>query len=317
MRWLDRLALAALIGTAAAFALGELGRTHWRLELLSHFAVQYALALAATGGYFLLRRRPLWAAMAALALLLPAWRLAPYLPIADAPTQAAGSHRLRVMSINVHARNQRHAAVRAEIERFDPDIVFLAESTERWAAALAPLRARYPYVIDGKSESVFSLFLFSRVPLAEASIVELPASGRFRTIAARLCPEPGGGAAGCVRLLGVHPPPPLSAGWAAERDAVLAALPGLMAAPGGGPTIVLGDFNCSPWSPVYRDLAAATGLRDSALGFGAGATWFSRWLPLGLKIDHILIGGGITATAHAIGRDVGSDHYAVVADLQF
>jgi endonuclease/exonuclease/phosphatase (EEP) superfamily protein YafD len=316
MRWLDRLALAVLIATAAAFVLGELGRYHWLLELLSHFAVQYAVALAAAGVYFLLRRRPLWVVVAVLAMLLPAWRLAPYLPVGDAAIPAAATtNRLRVMTVNVHARNDRYAAVRAEIERFDPDIVFLTETTERWAAALAPLRARYPHVIDGKSDSVFSLFVLSRLPLAEVAIVELPGPGGYPAVAAQVCGERQGGA--CVRLVGVHPPPPIRARWAVGRDAVLRAIPDVLAAEAGEPTILLGDFNCTPWSPRYRDLLAATGLRDSALGFGVGATWFSRWAPFGLKIDHILIGGGISATAHVIGQDIGSDHYAVVADLRY
>ena len=121
----------------------------------------------------------------------------------------------------------------------------------------------------------------------------------------------------CVHLIGIHPPPPLTAAWAAKRNAVFKAIPEVMTASDASRTILLGDFNCTPWSPALRDLIAATGLRDSAYGFGPQPTWLSRWLPLGIKIDHIPIGDGIAATSHAVGGDVGSDHYPVVADLQF
>jgi endonuclease/exonuclease/phosphatase (EEP) superfamily protein YafD len=221
------------------------------------------------------------------------------------------------MTINVHASNTRYDDVRAEIERLEPDIVFLPENTDRWAAGLAPLRARYPYVIDGKSSSVFSLFLFSRLPLSDASIIRLPQPDGFPAIVARLCEEGADNDMACVRLIGIHPPPPLSAEWAAERDAALNAVAALIAGPDADRTILLGDFNCTPWSPVFRDLVTATGLRSTATGAGLTPTWFSRWLPLGLVIDHILVGSAIETQRHDVGRDVGSDHFPVIADLAF
>jgi endonuclease/exonuclease/phosphatase (EEP) superfamily protein YafD len=310
--------MVGVVGTGLALVLGELGRYNWQLELLSHFAVQYAIALVVACAYFLVRGRGLWFIIAALAVLMPAWRLAAYIPIGDAPTHAtSGTHHLRVMTINVHASNTRYDAVRAEIERLDPDIVFLPENTERWAIGLAPLRARYPYVIDGKSTSVFSLFLFSRLPLSDASIIKLPQPDGFPAIVVRVCGEGADNDMACVRLIGVHPPPPLSAEWAAERDVALNAVPALIAGPDADRTILLGDFNCTPWSPVFRDLVTATGLRSTASGAGLSSTWFSRLVPFGLTIDHILVGAAITPQSHEVGRDVGSDHLPVVADLVF
>lgn len=316
--WLDRLAIASVAATVIAFILGELGRFNWRLELLSHFAVQYAIALAVAGAYFFVRGRALWFIVAVVIGLMPAWRIASYLPIGRAPTHAAGgTHALRVMTINVQAGNTRYDDVRAEIERLDPDIVFLPENTDRWAAGLAPLRARYPYVVDGKSESVFSLFLFSRFPLSESSIVSLPEPIGFPAIVTRACAEGADNDMACVRVIGMHPPPPLAADLASKRDAALQALPQLVAGQEAARTIVLGDFNCTPWSPLFRDLVTATGLRDAALATGLAPTWLSRWLPFGLTIDHILIGEGIDVSRHEVGKDVGSDHSPVVAELHF
>jgi endonuclease/exonuclease/phosphatase (EEP) superfamily protein YafD len=304
--------------TAIAFVLGELGRFNWQLELLSHFAVQYAFALAAAGVYFLIRGRALWFVIAVVVGLMPAWRIAPYLPIGTAPTHAArGAHTLRVMTINVHAGNTRYDDVRAEIERLDPDIVFLPETTDRWAAGLAPLRARYPYVVDGKSTSVFSLFLLSRVPLSESSIVSLPQPTGFPAIVTRACMEGIDSDMACVRMIGIHPPPPVTAEFARKRDAALEAVPQLLAGEDAARTIVLGDFNCTPWSPLFRELVTAAGLRDAALSTGLAPTWLSRWLPFGLTIDHILIGEAIEVARHDVGTDVGSDHFPVVADLRF
>jgi endonuclease/exonuclease/phosphatase (EEP) superfamily protein YafD len=310
--------VAVVVGTAAALALGELGRLDWRLELLSHFAVQYVFALALASAYLLIRRRRLWFGIAILAALVPAWRLSAYLPIRTAVTHATSdAYRLRVMTFNVHAKNDRYAAALAEIERFDSDIVFLPEATDRWAAGLAPLRAKYPYIIDDRSPTVFSILLFSRVPLSGIKVIPLPGGSRARAVVATTCMDGGNDVAACIRLIGIHPPPPMIERWATERDAALRALPELIVRRDEDRTILLGDFNCTPWSPMFRDLIAATDMRDAALGFGLAPTWLSRWLPFGLTIDHILVGSAIEIDSHQVGRAVGSDHFAVVADLRF
>ena len=189
LHWLDRIVTAGVIAAVIAMLLGELGRFYWLFELGSHFLVQYLFGFAITAAYFLLRRRWRWFVVAAMLSIVPAWRLATYASFeANAATAATGSHRLRIMTINVHASSDRYDLVRAEIERLDPDIVFLPENTDRWAAGLAPLRARYPYVVDGQSPSVFSLFLFSRIPLSDAAIIKLPEPDGFPAIVARICP---------------------------------------------------------------------------------------------------------------------------------
>ena len=317
LHWLDRIVVAGVIAAAIAMGLGELGRFYWLFELESHFLVQYLFGFAIAAAYFLLRARWRWLLVAAMLAIVPTWRLASYASSdTTAATAAAGSHRLRIMTINVHASSDRYDLVRAEIERLDPDIVFLPENTDRWAAGLAPLRARYPYVVDGQSPSVFSLFLFSRVPISDATIIKLPKPGGFPAIVAHICLDAGNEGT-CLRIVGIHPPPPVDGRIAAARYATLEALPNLIAGEGVERTVLLGDFNCTPWSPLFRDLLATTGMRDSARGFDLSPTWASRWLPFGLKIDHILVGRAIAVTDHSIGDEVGSDHFPVVADLQF
>lgn len=317
LHWLDRIVTAGVIAAAIAMLLGELGRFYWLFELGSHFLVQYLFGFGITAAYFLVRRRWRWFIVAVMLSIVPVWRLATYASFEVNAAAAAGSHRLRIMTINVHASSNRYDLVRAEIERLDPDIVFLPENTDRWAAGLAPLRARYPYVVDGQSPSVFSLFLFSRIPLSDAAIIKLPEPDGFPAIVARVCPEAASGGRTCLRIVGIHPPPPLDGRIAAERDAALQALPALIAGQEAERTVLLGDFNCTPWSPLFRDLLTATGLRDSARGFDVSPTWASHWLPFGIKIDHILVGKAIAVDDHAVGGEVGSDHFPVIADLQF
>jgi endonuclease/exonuclease/phosphatase family metal-dependent hydrolase len=105
----------------------------------------------------------------------------------------------------------------------------------------------------------------------------------------------------------------------------------------GVPALLMGDFNCNPWSPAYRQLLAsgfvdtyrAAGHGDSAdsstfhgfqgqnyfaLEWGGSVFW---------RVDWVLVRGGIhrvQTTSCSIVRDqqppvYASDHYPVVAEL--
>ncbi|TFG88780.1 MAG: hypothetical protein E4H17_01820 [Gemmatimonadales bacterium] len=85
-----------------------------------------------------------------------------------------------------------------------------------------------------------------------------------------------------------------------------------------GPAIVAGDFNMPVESSLYRDDWG--GLVNAFSRTGAGYGWSSRGalrgIPVPIRIDHVLCGGGIEPLACRIGPDVGSDHRPVLADLR-
>ncbi len=315
-RGVDGLAALGVIGTAAAFGLGLLGREHWQADLLSHFRVQYVLALLLAGTYFVVRRRWLLLLPTLAVLAYAGWPVAEYfLPHA---TEAVGHDKwqLRVMSLNVEASNSRVDLVKAAIEQANPDLVFLPEATAAWAEVLAPLRTRYRYGTGDGAQGAFSLLLLSQLPVRDMRIVQLSDVG-WPAVIARICPSAAAEEKDCIGFVGIHPPPPMSAGLAAMRNDVFRALPDAIAKISPGSIIVAGDFNSTPWSPYFADLLAATGLHDSALGFGIWPTWNSSLLPLGLNIDHVLIGAGIAVRDHQVGGDVGSDHVPVIVDLAY
>jgi endonuclease/exonuclease/phosphatase (EEP) superfamily protein YafD len=80
---------------------------------------------------------------------------------------------------------------------------------------------------------------------------------------------------------------------------------------------MVGDFNLTPWSPVFDAVLSAGQLNDTGMGFGVRPTWyvFPTWAG-GLKIDHILSSQNIAAVNYRVGPDVGSDHRAVILDFR-
>ncbi len=77
-----------------------------------------------------------------------------------------------------------------------------------------------------------------------------------------------------------------------------------------GPVVVTGDFNMTPFSARYGTLLGKTGLRRA--DGGLNATWPAMLTPLGLSLDHVLIGKGIRNATMRTGPWLGSDHLPVV-----
>lgn len=126
-----------------------------------------------------------------------------------------------------------------------------------------------------------------------------------------------------VRLAGVHFLNPVVFPWWASvraRRAQFARLASWLSQEPDKPVVVAGDFNASPRWPIYRhsagvltDLVAERAERD---GVKTERTWAWRpgW-PRLLRIDHIF-GRGMQATDVGVHAVTGTDHAAVVADLE-
>ena len=222
--------------------------------------------------------------------------------------------KIRIATFNTGVGLASAEAIADFLEETRPDIVVLVELTDRVAAALVPLcekrypyRALYPDGIDGKA-------VLSRYPILTEALIRLR-DGR-PTLQVEL--DVNGQS---VELMAVHFSPSigvLDRGAAAGRD--LEQLSSLLDP--NGPSIMAGDFNTTERSPSHVRLVEA-GFGDSfaEVGWGLGRTFpmFGRYfgLPIGrfMRIDYVWHGAALKATRAFVGRDLGSDHLPVIADL--
>lgn len=313
MRLLDFLAWTALVSSGAATALSFLASLGWPLELFSHFAVQYALETALCVVYFLLRRGLRPALAAAVVLAINAVAIWPYYQSPENMASAKLSPPLRILVLNLSVANDDVGSVMQTIERENPDILLFHEVSLSWAKMLEPLQATYPFTAGEPANSIFGILIVSRLPIESDNVVHLGPRERA-AIQVHICRSAG---TGCLTIVGAHPPPPVSRDWASERDTVLLEAAAIANSASSGPVVLAGDFNITPWSPIFSRILAESGLRDSALGFGIDPTWFSASPALGLPIDHILVSPDIAVTGRHVGPYVGSDHFPVIADLAF
>ncbi len=302
---LDLLLAIATLGTVAVSALGLLAQSFWMLELLTHFRLQYLAAQLPLLLVCLWYRRWLLVSLLLPVTAINAAAVAPYWP--RETSAVAGTQSVELMTVNLYGRNDEHARFIELVSRERPDVLLLLEYTSRWAASLEPLEADYPYRIADARDGSFGMALFARVPLAEASRLDLrgvPAIDASFEL----------GVGETVRFIGVHLRPPMSAEAAGERNAQLARV-GEIVKTEPGSLIVAGDFNATPYSPVLAGWLERMALKDARRGRGFGMSWPVSLPILGIPIDHVLVSEDFLVDAHYYGAAFGSDHYPVVTRL--
>jgi vancomycin resistance protein VanJ len=313
-RWLSWATLALL---PLAWAAGPLGvDALWPLTgvaNLLHLAVAAALVL----GLAALRVRRRWLAAGLLVhpVLFCAWA-APRLWSGPMPAESAAAADLTLLCWNLGDAVCSAEEAAAFLRRSDADLVALCELNGAVATRLVdefgsrfPHRVLHPLGVDGRG-------VFSRFPIRSHEFLEL--EGRRRHLRVEL--DVGGRT---LHLVVVHLA--LQAALLGEREGSVRDLgplvDTLLTRP---PGLLLGDFNSSESSAVYRGLAAR-GLVDTFREAGSGAGFsfplpFRYWgvpsVPL-VRIDHVWRTAGIVATEARFGPDGGSDHLPLTVRLRF
>jgi endonuclease/exonuclease/phosphatase (EEP) superfamily protein YafD len=300
-----------LVGSsAAAFLAGAAFGAVWWADLFAHFMPYYLVVFAAVLA-FGPGRRLRGAALALVAVAAVVLARAP-LDYSGPPTgmaRAAASQRdfqtIKVVSLNVDIQNTDWDRLDRLVGEASPDLAFFAEVTPATMEALRRIAAKYGYAIAGRPRNhPYGAALLAKGDIADVRYFEpgedepkLQAIVRVAGVALRV---------GGVHLsFPLHPRTAERQRWETERIVEFAGDRRL-------PTIILGDFNATPWSYVLRRLDADAGLRASF--HTLAGTWPSG-LPLRIPIDHVFALHGARSLSSEIGPAAGSDHLPVVALL--
>ena len=278
------------------------------LDNLSNFPVHFGLAFIASAALLALLRQAAWAVGAVAAA---AFALAPVVPWyfgADAAPADPSRPWVKFLASNVYYANHQRRRIQNLIAEEDPDLVGLVEVSSGWLHRLKPLRERYPYYFEVPDEHYVGLALYSRLPLENARVLQLPGEPSTPAIAATL-KAPGGD----VEVVLAHPMSPISADLVRRRNEQIRALAQYVRA-AGRPLVIAGDFNLTMWNGGYRPLVDVAELHNARQGYGVGPTWPSIWR-LGVPIDHILGTQAVQFRNFRVLGAVGSDHLPVFAEF--
>ena len=290
------------IGIFLATLLGFLGRLDWRLDLFSHFRLVYALAALITTVALLYLRKWVMLGVAALALIMNGWVMSPYyLTPHDATPAKAQS--ISIICFNVLMENRRSDEVLTYLRTKKPDIIALTEVDLAWTVKLKPLEVDYPYRRLVPRSGHAGVSLYSRLPFTGEAVMLSPVG--FWSIIGDLSVSDR-----TIKVIFSHPVAPTNQRSTQLRDDQINAIADIVQHT-ATPTLLLGDFNASPWSAALDPIHMKTELRDSALGFGVQPTWNAFNPLIRTQIDYVFVPPEFAVLNHHIGPALGSDHLPV------
>jgi len=306
MQLIDLAVKSIAVGLIVSSGLPTLAEHWWIFDLFSHFRVQYLFLFGLLGILLMLRRLWRWAIVVLPFVILTS------LPVIDhwEGTVAANpsAAQLSIMNVNVNAGNSNYRAFLDHVEQESPDILAIIEFTPEWQRAIEILYGEYPYRIEEPRLGNFGIALFSRVPLADGESFELENS---MAISARVDL-----AGQTLRVLAVHLRPPLSGQWSGIRSQQLEEL-GARLMTRSEAIVVTGDFNITPYSPLFSGWLRRNRLRHATRPNQSTVSWPTGFPLLGIFIDHCVVNENLTINELSRGPAFGSDHYPLTARVSF
>lgn len=294
---------------AAATILTGFARIYWVWDLLANLRVQQVLVAVVLIAICAIYRRWIWLAIPLACFLVHTpWFLPGLQNVGGVPDV---QHVMNVTVCNVLTSNRNVDAALADILRDQPDVFVVLEIDSQWVEEIeAATHTDYAYkVIHPDDRGNFGMGLYSRHPIQHWQIFRL--NEGIASIEAVV--DVGGT---LYRVIGTHPLPPIRDRGFRSRNQHLRMLAQRVQHPEsayeGLPTIVMGDFNVTPWSPFFHDFELASGLRRAEHVANMTPTWYVMPIfPLGLSLDHIFISDDLTYWGREVGGPMGSDHRSV------
>ncbi len=313
-----------LLFLAISIAILTLGRfLFWifPLELLTHFQVYYFwLTLALIIVFIILRQFhqivsliPLFILLFALAvngLELATWYL-PNQRIIDEQTNL-----LKIMSFNILVKNDEVDRIVRSIISTDPDLATLIEIEPEMMKNIERMtKERFPYSFRAPGGG---LAVLSKLPLEDSRGEKFLGSNDTNLVTHINHRNKR------IQIIAIHPFVPVKSDLFSSRNLHLNALANHLK-DRSEPTILLGDFNLTPWSPYYHQFIDKTALHNTRLGFGILPTWIrpsstvkipKLLLPfLNIPIDHIFVTKDFKVASTYIGDNANSDHSPIISEL--
>lgn len=310
---------------------------YYPFELFTHFQVQYRYIgwglLVIWVGYRLGRRRKLhlWPYLFSFYMVALSGVGGDYAPnkwnVGELPIPfSEKSSDIRVFHANVLYTRADYVAPIALIRQIKPNLYVLQEMTPTSIRHVTGhLKTDFPYWFACWSKGPCWILVGSRTPLViDKQLVRqkhiIAATTRIQT--------PSMMRSQLMRLVTVHPRTPVLPSWFAERNDQLA-VAAHKTRYNPLPTLLIGDFNISVFSPIYDRVFDRFEITPD--GTPRGKLWvldpcrrdltqptWPRFLPpMMIPIDHAFVNNGLRPVRFQTLDLPQSDHRAVVADVNF
>lgn len=302
-----------LIALTFCVAISQFGRLIFLTDLVTHFRLQYVLGSIIIGAVFIYFKH--WKKTALCVVLLGVSvaniALSP-LPIAI-EQKLADAPQFKITQYNKLKSNDRYDEIEAALRHNAPDLIVLQEATPPAEALSTALKDIFPHQIIATENHAFGMIIMSKYPLNNQKR-HLIRGIKLNNIILEASIRPDGFAED-ITVYALHALPPMTQEYWLQRNLELAEAANLIFKENRPNTVLIGDWNISPYSPFFADLLKKTNLSYTSNHLLPQPTWpavldFSYGL-FQIPIDHILFGNGLTPYAIDIAPALGSDHRMV------
>ncbi len=228
---------------------------------------------------------------------------------ANVPPLLEAHSTLKILDMNVYYGNTHYKNVAAEIGKYSADVVVIEELTSEMLGALQPALTAFPYRVVNVENKCWGIGIFSRHKLVNCSAnpLSLP---QPNVISADIELDSGN-----VTLEAIHTAPRYSR-MAVDTDRLLVERLKKRNGDLKTPIILVGDFNATPWSDLFRNLSGTANFFDSEQGCGPALSWPVGVPILALPIDHCLYDRKWRTAQRRLGSAMGSDHLPLYIQLE-
>ncbi len=312
---LDNWAIFFTVVLCASFALSVFASAHWFADLFRHFLQQYAIGGLIFFAFFACKRRLYWGGVCFAIALLSFGQIFMSASYGAPKVAAEGAKTIKVMHYNRRHKITEHTDFLRWLVVHEPDVLVIQEARLSHQIAMESLRGMYPYRVQEVRHNAFGQMVFSRFPIVSSNVTytERHALTNFYIHAVLDLGDDQ-----TLSLYAIHPPPPMSASLAKQRNEDLFTVARAIEHDHAENIVMVGDWNCTPYSPHFKTLVGRTGLKNEYTTLSPIPSWPSHFaVPLfQIPIDHILHKGHLELLEKRRGPAMGSDHYPIIATFE-
>ncbi len=257
-----RLTKAAGWITIAGTVVALFADLYWIADMLCNFKVQYVLLSIPAIFVFAFSRHWKTTALLCCGLLYNSIGLVPYFVSVNA-SPPSESQVEKLLSFNLLRTNTEYQTTIDQVIAEDPDFIFLMEVHSDWKPFFEKWKPDYPYQEIVSHQGYTGVAFLSK---REWQTIEVFDSGVIRnpSIDVTFAALPNDSSSVPLRIVATHPVPPFGAALTESREQQLVEIAKRIStgAKGQQASLIIGDFNLTPWSPSFsRILEAGRGCR--------------------------------------------------------
>lgn len=279
----------------------------WLFDIISSFLFQYAILLILLSSSLIILRN---IKVGIAGLLIGISVIICINPFCLGNDIEAGDKKLSIASINVLSSNFDSSSVYQYIDKTSPDLFFILEYTPYWAKALQTKYGEvYPYKAEQAQWDNFGVALYSKIELHETELIDFTNS-YFPVISSTILVD-----GKTIRVFGTHYENPVgSNNYRVRNHQIQKTVEYLQTYEA---KLILGDFNTTPYSRVFKSMLDKLKVMDSRESFGLSGSWPTYFKPLMIPIDHCLHSAELNVTNRILGPEINSDHLPLYVELSW